>query len=127
MAASPPTRVEGAGPRSRAFADWHRRALPAWAFATDLDCLEVRKGRGVVAAIEHAEAAGLLTECRARAILACKRIQAAVVRDVARALQVPGLFVLHDPAMCQAVVIDLLTNEARQMSSDDLASMLESL
>ena len=71
-----PTRAETTGTRPSTWSRWHRHALPAWAFSCDVDCLEIRAGRGIVAVIETGEVDGLPTEARLRAIAKSKSLHA---------------------------------------------------
>jgi len=126
-AATPRCRAERTGRRPSAFSGWHRAALPSWCWACDVDLVEVRHGRGIVAVIEHGQVDGRPTAKRARAIAEHKRLQLGVVRQIAEALDVAGLFVLHNEDMSRVAVLDVRAGTVEEMTEADLRALLENL
>jgi len=120
-------RGEHTGRRPSAFSRWHRSSLPSWAWACDLDLIEVRHGRGIVAVAEHAQVDGRPTAKRARAIARCKPLQLGVVREVAAALRVPGLFILHDDLAERFGVLDVRTDAVRELDEAGMRRLLGDL
>ena len=123
----PATRRERTQRRPDRLSRWHREALPWWAWACDVDLVEVRHGRGIVAVIEHGEVEGRPTAKRARAIAECKRLQLGVVRQIAEALDVAGLFVLHNEDMTRVAVLDARADTVEEMTAAEFAAYLERL
>ena len=81
----------------------------------------------MVAVVEHGEVEGRPTAKRARAIADCKRLQLGVVRQIAKALDVPGLFVLHTKAMDRVAVLDVRTDAVTEMGVAEFRRLLERL
>lgn len=126
-AATPTCRAERTGRRPSALSRWHREALPWWAWCCDVDLVEVRRGRGIVAVIEHGQVEGRPTAKRARAIAECKRLQLGVIRQIAQALDVAGLFVLHNEDMSRVAVLDVLADTVEEMTGEGFQALLEGL
>ncbi len=126
-ALSPGVRPEHTGGRPSHFSTWHRRALPGWAFSCDIDCLEIRSGRGIVGAIETGEIDGLPTEARLRAIAKKKGIQLGALQEIGAALHIPCFFILVSRTLARAAVLDLRTDQVREMTEAELAAIIEEL
>ena len=126
-AGTPTCRAERTGRRPSAFSRWHRTALPSWCWACDVDLVEVRHGRGIVAVVEYGAVDGRPTAKRARAIAECKRLQLGVVRQIAEALDVPGLFVLHTDEMTRVAVLDVRTDAVTEMGVAEFRRLLGTL
>ncbi len=124
---TPECHGERTGFRPSALSRWHRDALPSWAWAVDVDLVEVRHGRGIVAVAECAEVEGPVTERRARALLHCKPCQCGAVRQIAEALTVPGYFVLHDATLTTFAVLDLGDDTIRVLGAAGFAAFLRAL
>ena len=101
--------------------------LPSWCWACDVDLVEVRHGRGIVAVAEHAQVDGRPTAKRARAIAEHKRLQLGVIRQIAQALDVAGLFVLHDDGMTRVAVLNVRTDALTEMGVAEFRRLLETL
>ena len=121
------TRSEATGRRPSAFSAWHRRELPAWAWACDLDWVEVRFGRGVVLVAELSEVEGRLTEARVRGIARSKPLQTGAVREAAKALAVPGLLVVHNKKLDHFGILDLGNDQVRLMGEIQFMEFLKAL
>ena len=100
-------RPEHSGCRPSGFSRWHRDRLPAHCYAADVDLVEVRASRGIVAFLELSEVDGLPTVARARGVLACKRVQTWVLGELRRLTGLPCWVVVHDAALSTFVVLDL--------------------
>lgn len=121
------TRGETTGVRPSTWSRWHRHALPAWAFCCDLDALEIRANRGVVAVLELSQVEGRLTEARVLGIHRSKPLQTRAVAELAEALHVPGLLVVHTRDMAQFGLLGVTTREVRLMNETEFRSFLERL
>ena len=121
------TRAEVTGIRPSTWSRWHRHALPAWAFCCDIDALEIRANRGIVAIIEIGEIDGLPTEARLRGIVATKSLQLRAIEEVGRALSVPYLFALISRTLPRVAVLDVQTDTVRELLLTDFAALLEAL
>ena len=122
-----PTRAETTGTRPSTWSRWHRHALPAWAFSCDVDCLEIRAGRGIVAVIETGEVDGLPTEARLRAIAKSKSLQLRAIEEIGAALAVPRWFVLHSRTLSRAAVLDLETDTVREVTGAQMQTLIDRL
>ena len=80
-----------------------------------------------MAVIEHGEVEGRPTARRVRAIAEYKRLQLGVVRQIAEALDVVGLFVLHNGDMDRVAVLDVREDFVQEMSESNFKALLESL
>jgi hypothetical protein len=92
------------GQRDLAYSKWHR-TLPNYCYMIDLDSVEWRNGRGVVALIET---------CRGTAVAYKKKFQLRVLKEIALKLQVPCYLVIYhytDGEIKTFDVYDLLNGE----------------
>ncbi len=117
---------EVTGKRPSGLSRWHRDALPWWAFCCDLDLVEVRDGQ-IVAVAEHGEVEGKVTDVRVRAIARCKPLQLSVVRQIARALNVGGFFILNSADLTAFGVLDLADDSVRILDGAAFARFLKEL
>lgn len=94
-------RQEETGKRDLAYHLWHR-ILPNFCYMVDIDVVEWRAGRGIVAFIEVA---------RQTALVHKKRFQLGIVRDIALKCGAKAFLVLYNENLTMFEVYDLLSNE----------------
>lgn len=89
------------GQRDLTYSRWHR-TLPRWCWMVDLDSIEWRSERGIVALIELA---------RYEATVYKKKFQLKVLKELARQAKIPAYLVLYHNSMNLFEVYDLFSGE----------------
>ena len=90
---------EHTGKRDLTFHRWHR-TLPPDCYMVDLDCIEWRSEKGIVALIELA---------RHTAIVYKKKFQCKIIKELATKAQIPAYLVLYNGDLTYFEVYDLLS------------------
>ena len=111
------------GERDLTFHKWHR-TLPSHCYMVDLDCIEWRSEKGIVALIELA---------RHTAIVYKKKFQCKVIKELATKAKIPAFLVLYNDELTYFEVYDILSGEEitqctkRIMGQNEFRSFIESL
>jgi len=91
------SRREVTGKRPLEYSKFHREHLPRWCYMTDIDAVEWREGRGIVALIETAD---IRSKCD-------RDWQLRVLKELSRRSGIPAYFVRHDRE-CTIFVVERL-------------------
>ena len=96
------------GQRDLSYNIWHRKLGNPF-YMIDVDCVEWRAGRGVVALIEKALITGKFT---LQQIIQYKRFEIKVITEIAAKLNVPAFMVFHTENLDQFEVYQIKNEQA---------------
>ena len=96
------------------YSKWHWKNLPKWCYMIDLDSVEIRAQKGVVALVETRRTGTPLNELQNRVIL-----------SMASKLNVPAYLVFHDRDLTEFKVTDLKTGNEMLMTEDQYKEFLQ--
>ena len=110
-------RPEVTGERPLEYSQWHRRHAPSWCYCTDLDFIEWRSGRGIVAVMEVKRGGACLTG-----------FQLKVLKELSEKLGVPAYLIRHNEDLTEFRVEQLHPEHwTRTMNSHQYREFLASL
>jgi hypothetical protein len=109
------TKPEITGVRDLRYSLWHRTIGPE-VYATDLDFIEWRNGRGVVALIEAKQGRGRLSD-----------FQRKVFCELSQRAKIPFYVVRYDETMTRFTVMRLPDNYADELSKEEYVDWLKKL
>lgn len=114
---------EQTGERDLTYSRWHR-TLPNYCYMVDLDAIEWRIERGIVAFIELA---------KSQAIVYKKKFQLKVIQELAKKSGVPAFLVLYNDELSLFEVYDLLSApewsscNKKVLNRDEYSSFIKNL
>ena len=116
-------RQEETNQRDLTYSHFHR-TLPDFCYMIDLDSIEWRAGRGVVALIETAKNVALVYR---------KKFQLKIIRELAQKIGAKGFLVLYNEELTMFEVYDLLSHEdwakcdKQYMNKEDYITFIKNL
>ena len=121
---------EKTGKRPSKYSEWHR-SLGREYLAVDIDYVEYRIGRGIVAFIDvtgEMEDEGHIINSK-KYIWKRTTIQRKILSTLSKALGVPSYFVLHTKDMAMFYVYDLsdINEQPRRMTGSEYANFVKNL
>jgi len=100
----------------KSYNKWHWQNLPSWCYMIDLDSIEFRPNRGIVAIIETRSTDTYLN-----------KFQYEIVTRIARLLNVPAYLVRHSLDLKMFKVKNLVTDEEKELNEGDYINFLKYL